>query len=68
MSWHDAYLVCKAEEGQLAVINSEEEATIITKLLEDHLSSNAPDPDILFIGFSDLMFPFHYRTINGEEL
>ncbi|KAM3967575.1 secretory phospholipase A2 receptor [Aphomia sociella] len=68
LTWHDAYLVCKAEEGNLAIINSASEASLITSYLGEHLNSNAPDPNILYIGFSDLMFPYQYRTVKGQTL
>ncbi|KAJ0182595.1 hypothetical protein K1T71_001964 [Dendrolimus kikuchii] len=68
LSWHDAYLVCKSEEGQLAIINSAEEAALVTSFLGEHLHSSAPDPNILYVGFSDLMFPYQYRTIKGHPL
>ncbi|XP_063821234.1 secretory phospholipase A2 receptor-like [Ostrinia nubilalis] len=68
LSWHDAYLVCKSEEGDLAVINSAEEAALITKFMGDHIHIDAPDPNILLIGFSDLLFPYQYRTIDGQTL
>ncbi|XP_059062351.1 secretory phospholipase A2 receptor-like [Achroia grisella] len=68
LSWHDAYMVCKAEEGNLAIINSASEATLINSYLGQHLNSIAPDPNILHIGFSDLMFPYQYRTIKGQTL
>nr|XP_026501051.1 snaclec rhodocytin subunit beta-like [Vanessa tameamea] len=68
LSWHDAYLACKLEEGRLAIINSPKEASIIVGFLGEHLNSNIPDPNILYIGFSDLMFPYQYRTIEGQTL
>ncbi|KAL0901639.1 hypothetical protein ABMA27_006848 [Loxostege sticticalis] len=68
LTWHDAYLVCRSEEGNLAIINSAEEASLITKFLAEHLHSDASDPNILLVGFSDLMFPYQYRTIEGQTL
>lgn len=66
LSWHDAYLACKLEEGHLAIINSAKEASIVAGFLGEHLNSNIPDPNILYLGFSDLMFPYQYRTITGN--
>ncbi|XP_047510455.1 secretory phospholipase A2 receptor-like [Pieris napi] len=68
LSWHDAYLACKLEEGRLAIVNSAKEASVFVSLLGEHLNSNTPDPNILYIGFSDLMFPYQYRTIVGQTL
>ncbi|CAH2229590.1 jg11315 [Pararge aegeria aegeria] len=68
MSWHDAYLSCKLEEGRLAIINSAKEASIVVSFLGDNLNSNTPDPNILYLGFSDLLFPYQYRTIAGQTL
>ncbi|CAH0724776.1 unnamed protein product, partial [Brenthis ino] len=68
LSWYDAYLACKLEEGRLAIINSAKEANIIVGFLGEHLNSNAPDHNILYLGFSDLMFPYQYRTIEGQTL
>ncbi|KAG6455243.1 secretory phospholipase A2 receptor [Manduca sexta] len=68
LSWHDAYLTCKSEEGSLAIINSPEEATLITSFLSEHLHDSVPDPNILYIGFSDLLFPYQYRTLEGQSL
>ncbi|XP_050666292.1 secretory phospholipase A2 receptor-like isoform X3 [Leptidea sinapis] len=68
LSWHDAYLACRLEEGRLAIVNSAKEASVFVSFLGDHLNSNTPDPNILYIGFSDLMFPYQYRTIIGETL
>lgn len=68
LSWHDAYLACKLEEGRLAIINSAKEASIVVGFLGDNLNSNTPDPNILYLGFSDLMFPYQYRTIVGKDL
>ncbi|XP_052747533.1 secretory phospholipase A2 receptor-like, partial [Bicyclus anynana] len=68
LSWHDAYLSCKLEEGRLAIINSAKEANIVVGFLGDNLNSNTPDPNILHLGFSDLMFPYQYRTITGQTL
>ncbi|CAH2050273.1 unnamed protein product, partial [Iphiclides podalirius] len=68
LSWHDAYLVCMLEEGRLCIINSAEEASLVVNILGEHLNNIAPDSTILHIGFSDLMFPFQYRTIAGETL
>lgn len=68
LSWHDAYLACKLEEGHLAIINSAKEASIVAGFLGEHLNSNIPDPNILYLGFSDLMFPYQYRTITGNNV
>nr|BAG54785.1 low-expression lectin 2 [Bombyx mori] len=68
LSWYDAYLICKSEEGNLAIVNSADEASFITEMLSENLDRKVPDPNILFIGFSDLMFPFQYRTILGQSL
>ncbi|XP_068626858.1 C-type mannose receptor 2-like [Battus philenor] len=68
LQWHDAYLVCMLEEGSLCVINSAEEASVVVSMLGEHLNNNAPDSNILHIGFTDLMFPFQYRTITGKTL
>ena len=66
LSWHDAYLACKLEEGRLAIINSAKEANVIVGFLGEHLNSKTPDPNILYLGYSDLMFPYQYRTIEGR--
>ncbi|KOB77990.1 Low-expression lectin 2 [Operophtera brumata] len=68
LSWHDAYLICQEEEGHLAIATSDEEATLITSFLNNLQENKAPNPNILLIGFSDLMFPFEYRTLKGETL
>ncbi|CAG4979142.1 unnamed protein product [Parnassius apollo] len=68
LSWHDAYLVCMLEEGRLCIINTPEEANFVVSMLGENINNNAPEPEILHIGFSDLMFPFQYRTITGETL
>lgn len=68
LSWHDAYMICNAEEGSLVIINSPEEATLITSLLSEYLHSTVPNPNILHIGFSDLLFAFQYRTLKGKVL
>ncbi|XP_073957679.1 secretory phospholipase A2 receptor-like [Choristoneura fumiferana] len=68
LSWHDAYLVCQAEQGNLVIINSVQEASIVTSFLGEHITSRSPDPNILYVGFSDLMFPYQYRTIHGQSL
>lgn len=65
-SWHDAYKTCKAQQGNLVIINSEEEAALITGLMNKRLINKAPNPDILLIGFSDLMFQYEYRTIKSK--
>ncbi|XP_072937082.1 lymphocyte antigen 75-like [Epargyreus clarus] len=68
LSWHDAYLVCKLEEGRLTIINSAKEASLVVSFLGEHMNSKTPNPNILYIGFSDLMFPYQYRTITGVTL
>ncbi|XP_032529438.2 C-type mannose receptor 2-like [Danaus plexippus] len=68
LSWHDAFLACNLEEGRLAIINSAKEASVVIGFLGENLNSNVPDPNILHIGFSDLMFQNQYRTITGETL
>ncbi|XP_013176126.1 PREDICTED: C-type mannose receptor 2-like [Papilio xuthus] len=68
LSWYDAYHVCMLEEGSLCVLNSAEEASLVVSMLGEHLNNNAPDSHMLHIGFTDLMFPFQYRTITGETL
>ncbi|XP_073957678.1 secretory phospholipase A2 receptor-like [Choristoneura fumiferana] len=68
LNWHDAYLVCQAEQGHLVIINSVQEASVVTSFLGEHINSRSPDPNILYVGFSDLMFPFQYRTIKGQSL
>lgn len=54
------------EEGRLCIINTAEEASLVVSMLGEQLNNIAPDSKILHIGFSDLMFPFQYRTIAGK--
>ncbi|XP_041975633.1 C-type mannose receptor 2-like [Aricia agestis] len=68
LSWFEAYATCFREEGELAIINSPEEARVVTNLLRDHINSNVPDPNMLYLGFSDLLFPYQYRTIKDDTL
>ncbi|VVD04182.1 unnamed protein product [Leptidea sinapis] len=64
LSWHDAYLACRLEEGRLAIVNSAKEASVFVSFLGDHLNSNTPDPNILYIGFSETLEAAGYASWN----
>ncbi|XP_026318361.1 neurocan core protein-like [Hyposmocoma kahamanoa] len=66
--WSDAYKICLAEGGHLAIINSLEEAKILSSIFElDTPRILKPnDTTYLFLGF--LKFNQSWVTIHGESL
>lgn len=61
--WDESMSSCVYEGGHLAVINSQEEAEVLAKLLE-----RDADTPYGHVGFSDLFVEGHYMTVNDEPL
>ncbi|XP_026318379.1 C-type mannose receptor 2-like isoform X1 [Hyposmocoma kahamanoa] len=66
--WSDAYKICLAEGGRLAIINSAEEAKFLSSIFEMDPSSTLKSTKIsdLFLGF--IKFNKSWITIDGESL
>ncbi|XP_026318382.1 secretory phospholipase A2 receptor-like [Hyposmocoma kahamanoa] len=67
-TWPEAYKICLAEGGHLAVINKAEEAKVISSIFEEHpaytMLSNYKDS--LLLGFKKLQGT--WTTIHGQSL
>ncbi|XP_039754526.1 secretory phospholipase A2 receptor-like [Pararge aegeria] len=65
--WSDAFKVCSAEGGYLAIINSKEEAAIMKDLFNKQYP-NGPRSYITLIGFHDWHKDGVWRTVHGQTL
>ncbi|XP_077284208.1 C-type mannose receptor 2-like isoform X2 [Arctopsyche grandis] len=71
VSWHEAFRICRAEESDLATINSQVEAKLFIDNLERypaHFLKGNFDKNILHVGFNDLLTPGIYLTNDGKPL
>ncbi|XP_023949386.1 macrophage mannose receptor 1-like [Bicyclus anynana] len=71
-TWSRAYMICAAEGGHLAIINSDTEATVLLELFTKHQNSIiGREYEMLgnaFIGFHDRGEYRQFLTIEGETL
>nr|XP_049704950.1 uncharacterized protein LOC110375910 isoform X4 [Helicoverpa armigera] len=70
-SFERAHFVCSAENGHLAIINSEDEAEVLRKVFADNPDSSIPGSfrkEVAYIGFHDWGTWGDFRTVHGETL
>ncbi|KOB66830.1 Lipopolysaccharide binding protein, partial [Operophtera brumata] len=70
LTWSRAYMTCMAEGAHLAIINSEQESTVLKELFDKNPQSVifSKLPDIASIGFLDWGDGGSWMTIHGETL
>lgn len=61
--WHDAFRVCRAEGGNLAIVNSHEEARHLSRMIKKALKIDSLN--YVYIGFNDLIRRGFYMTVEG---
>ncbi|XP_067004699.2 uncharacterized protein [Anabrus simplex] len=66
--WEEARYVCEQEGAHLAIINSEQEAKILSDIYKRSPTIPNVKWDFAFIGFHDLYNEGNYLTIFGEPL
>ncbi|XP_026318383.1 uncharacterized protein LOC113229105 [Hyposmocoma kahamanoa] len=72
-NWFKAEAACKAEGGQLAIINSQKEAAVIVDIFKNNPADQIPGhfefgKGVAFIGFRSLDEGHSWTTINNETL
>ncbi|XP_068083929.1 uncharacterized protein [Anabrus simplex] len=67
-TWEEARYVCEQEGAHLAIINSEEEANILSDIFKRSPKIPNVQWDFAFIGYHDLYDEGNYLTIFGEPL
>lgn len=65
-SWHDAYKTCVAEQAQLVIINSAEEAKLCIDLFNQYPVEGSFNKKFIHVGFNDLIIPGEYLTVDGK--
>ncbi|XP_026318392.1 C-type mannose receptor 2-like isoform X1 [Hyposmocoma kahamanoa] len=67
-TWPDAYKICLAEGGHLAIVNSDEEVKVISSIFELHPANTMLSKwkDHLLLGF--ILFNETWNTIHGQSL
>ncbi|XP_034830760.1 macrophage mannose receptor 1-like [Maniola hyperantus] len=65
--WSEAFKVCSAEGGYLAIINSNEEAAVFREMYREHYP-NASQYFVTAVGFHDWDKNGIWRTVHGQTL
>ncbi|XP_045448529.1 macrophage mannose receptor 1-like [Melitaea cinxia] len=70
-TWSRAFMTCTAEGGQLAIINSETESTVIKEIFAKNPPASMPGnfwKEVAFMGFHDWGEHGEFLTIEGDTL
>ncbi|XP_044743746.1 hemolymph lipopolysaccharide-binding protein-like [Chrysoperla carnea] len=71
-TWNEARQICEAEGAYLIIINSEEEAQFLLRLMNQYpdavIDDKSCDKHDVFVGFHDLFQEGQYVTIDGKSI